>query len=137
LAGYLESNMLASWKSVYEYVVYDSQNEENFARKFEANEAVKLYAKLPDWFTIPTPLGTYNPDWAVLIEQDGEQKLYLVIETKTSLLAEDRRGTENLKIDCGKAHFQHLKTDMEFAEADSFEKFWDKQIVSETVPDFV
>ena len=126
LTGYLEHNMISSQKSVYEYVVYDSQNEENFARQFEANEAVKLYTKLPGWFTIPTPLGTYNPDWAVLIDKDGEQKLYFVIETKMSLLADDLRVTENLKIQCGTAHFRDLKTGIAFEKADDFNRFLDE-----------
>ena len=126
LTGYLEHNMISSQKSVYEYVVYDSQNEENFARQFEANEAVKLYAKLPGWFTIPTPLGTYNPDWAVLIDKDGEQKLYFVIETKMSLLADDLRAKENLKIQCGTAHFRDLKTGIAFEKADDFNRFMDE-----------
>ena len=126
LTGYLEHNMISSQKSVYEYVVYDSQNEENFARQFEANEAVKLYAKLPGWFTIPTPLGTYNPDWAVLINKDGEQKLYFVIETKMSLLADDLRAKENLKIQCGTAHFRDLRTGIAFEKADDFNRFMDE-----------
>ena len=62
LTGYLSKNMIESKKSVYEYVVYDSANEESFATSFENNNSVKLYAKLPGWFTIATPLGTYNPD---------------------------------------------------------------------------
>jgi type III restriction enzyme len=68
LTGYLYKNMIESKKSVYEYVVYDSATEESFAKSFENNNRVKLYAKLPSWFTIPTPLGSYNPDWAVLID---------------------------------------------------------------------
>ena len=108
LTGYLK-NMLPATKAVYEYVVYDSGGvEKGFAEDLEKNEAVKVYAKLPGWFRVPTPLGTYNPDWAVLVEVDGKEQLYFVVETKGSLFAEDLRDKENAKILCGKAHFKAL-----------------------------
>lgn len=108
LTGYLK-NMLPATKAVYEYVAYDSGSvEKKFAEKLEENEAVKVYAKLPSWFRVPTPLGTYNPDWAVLMEVDGMEKLYFVVETKGSLFDEDLRGKERAKIKCGKAHFEAL-----------------------------
>ncbi len=70
LTGYLK-NTLEAQKSVYQHVVYDSAGvERRFAADLEANEAVKVYAKLPGWFKVPTPLGNYNPDWAVLVEID-------------------------------------------------------------------
>ena len=60
---------------------YDSEGtERRFAKDLESNEAVKVYAKLPAWFKIPTPLGSYNPDWAVLIDHNGEEKLFFVVE---------------------------------------------------------
>ncbi len=108
LTGYLK-HMFKADKCVYEYVLYDSEGVElSFAQELERNEAVKLYAKLPNWFKIPTPLGSYNPDWAVLVEKDGEQRLYFVIETKSSLFTEDLRDKESAKIECGKAHFQSI-----------------------------
>jgi len=108
LSGYLKQSMVAT-KSVHERVVYDSEGiERGFAEDLEKNEAVKLYAKLPGWFKVPTPLGSYNPDWAVLIEQDGMERLYLVVETKGSLFKDDLRSTEGAKIECGKAHFKAL-----------------------------
>ena len=67
-----------------------------------------MYAKLPSWFTVPTPLGSYNPDWAVLIDSDDGERLYFVVETKGSPLAADLRGVERAKITCGKAHFEAL-----------------------------
>ncbi len=82
--------------------------DHSFADQLENNEAVKLYAKLPGWFKVPTPLGGYNPDWAVLIEQDGAERLYLVVETKGSLFKDDLRDKESAKIECGKAHFRAL-----------------------------
>jgi type III restriction enzyme len=69
---------------------------------------VKVYAKLPGWFQIQTPLGSYNPDWAVLVEQDGADRLYFVVETKPSLFGIDLRAYEQAKIECGKAHFAAL-----------------------------
>lgn len=57
---------------------------------------------------MPTPLGTYNPDWAVLVQEDGVERVYFVVETKGSLFAEDIREKENAKIKCGEAHFQAL-----------------------------
>jgi len=107
LTGYLK-NMLTATKSVYEHVVYDFGVEHTFAEQLEKNEAVKVYAKLPGWFKVPTPLGSYNPDWAVLIEKDGEDRLYFVVETKSSLFTDDLRDKEGAKIECGKAHFKAL-----------------------------
>ncbi len=109
LTGYLK-HMLSVQKSVHEYVVYDSPYvERGFAEDLEKNPAVKVYAKLPVWFKVPTPLGTYNPDWAVLIDKDGEQRLYFVVETKSSLFTDDLRDNESAKIKCGAAHFKALK----------------------------
>ena len=123
LQGYLNHNMIKSDRSVYEYVVFDSQNEERFARHFEENQNVKCYAKLPDWFKIPTPLGSYNPDWAVLIEKDGEQKLYFVLETKGNTQIEFLRPAESDKISCGRKHFKALENEAIFKPIDDFNEF--------------
>ena len=109
LSGYLK-NMFDATKSVYEQVIHESDIEARFADQLEKNSAVKVYAKLPGWFVVPTPLGSYNPDWAVLIDSDEGERLYFVVETKASLFASDLRGTESAKIECGKAHFNALKT---------------------------
>lgn len=108
LTGYLK-NMLDVQKSVYEKIVYQSDTEATFADTLEKNDAIKVYAKLPGWFKVPTPLGTYNPDWAVLIERDGAERLYFVVETKSGLFADDLRDKERAKIECGKAHFKALE----------------------------
>ena len=121
LAGYLERNMIESKKSVYDHVVYDSDVERKFAEKFELSDDVKVFAKLPNWFKIDTPLGSYNPDWAVLVERDGESKLYFVVESKGSILSDALRPAETAKINCGREHFKALGTDVTFTEADSFE----------------
>ncbi|HVA63922.1 MAG TPA: DEAD/DEAH box helicase family protein [Terriglobales bacterium] len=109
LVGYLKSMVQAS-KAVFEDVVVQSEVEARFAEQLEKNQAVKVYAKLPGWFQIATPLGPYNPDWAVLIERDGAERLYFVVETKGGLFADDLREKENAKIHCGKAHFAALAT---------------------------
>jgi len=123
LYGYLHKNMIESDKSVYDHVIYDSDNEEAFARKLEANRRIKVYTKLPGWFVIDTPLGGYNPDWAVFVEKDGEEKLYFVIETKGNIVEEELRGREYDKIRCGHKHFEAIATDAQFTECDSFENF--------------
>ena len=129
LMGYLDQNMLESAKSVYEHVVYDSDIEEQFARAFEKAEEVKVYAKLPGWFKIETPLGSYNPDWAVVTEMDGQDRLYFVVETKGSLLTGDLRAKEQAKIDCGREHFTALGDDIEYTVANAYETFRDKAIL--------
>ena len=108
LIGYLK-NMAVARKSVYEQVVYESQTESQFASELEANSAVKVYAKLPGWFKVPTPLGSYNPDWAVLVDSDDGERLYLVVETKGSIDSDDLRQSEDAKIACGRAHFNALR----------------------------
>lgn len=108
LTGYLKSNMVASTKSPFEYVVHDSGKESNLAAAFETNDNIKVYVKLPSWFKIDTPLGSYNPDWALLFEKDTEEKLYFVVETKGTLGVEFMRPAERGKIDCGKKHFKEL-----------------------------
>ena len=123
LIGYLSKNMLETQKSVYDHVVYDSDIEETFARAFEKSDDIKLYAKLPGWFKIDTPLGGYNPDWAVLVEQDGKEKLYFVVETKSSLFSDALRPKEQAKIDCGTAHFEALGQEAKFIKANDYDSF--------------
>ncbi len=109
LIGYLKNMLENTKKSVFEHVVYDSGGvERTFAEQMEKSDAVKVYAKLPSWFKVPTPLGSYNPDWAVLIEIDGQERLYFVVETKGSLFTDDLRDQEAAKIACGEAHFKAL-----------------------------
>lgn len=109
LTGYLKNMLTDTQKSVFEDVVYDSDTEAGFATELEKNEAVKVYAKLPGWFKVPTPLGAYNPDWCVLVEKDGTERLYFVVETKSSLFTDDLRDRERAKITCGEAHFKALE----------------------------
>ena len=126
LSGYMK-NTIKTEKSIYSHIIWDSLKEEEFANKFESNEDVKLYVKLPDWFKIPTPIGNYNPDWAILLEVDGQDKLYFVIETKSGkdsqLFDEPLRASEKINIECGKKHFEALHTNAEFKTANEFNKF--------------
>ena len=108
LTGYLKNLVENTEKSVYQHVVYDSTIERDFAEALEKNNAIKVYAKLPGWFKVPTPLGGYNPDWAVLVERHGQERLYFVVETKSSLFRDDLRDIESGKIKCGRAHFKAL-----------------------------
>ena len=127
ICGYLNSNMVPTPNSgIYEYTVYDSDIEREFAEKLDANNDVKVFAKLPDWFKIPTPLGSYNPDWAVLVEKDGQNKLYFVVETKGTNLPDELPGPQKAKIKCGKAHFAALGGSVKFeAPIATFERFDD------------
>lgn len=112
LIGYLKNMLQDTEKSVFEHVIYDSGGvERTFAEQLEKNDAVKVYAKLPGWFKVPTPLGSYNPDWAVLVQIDGQERLYFVVETKGSLFTDDLRDQEAAKIACGQAHFKALAVD--------------------------
>ncbi len=112
LFGYLKSNLKVSEKSPYDYVVYDSNIESQLATDFENSDNISVYAKLPGWFKIDTPLGTYNPDWAILWKDGDDEKLYFVVESKGTTLFGDLRPKEQGKIDCGKKHFKALNTEM-------------------------
>ena len=92
--------------SLYEYVVYESEVEREFARRLDQREDIKLFVKLPGWFEIDTPVGKYNPDWAVL-KHDG-QTLYLVRETKSTKDFLKLRTAEADKVRCGQKHFETL-----------------------------
>lgn len=101
-------------KTLYDYVVTDSNIEKEFARKAEKDDNVKFYIKLPDWFKIRTPLGPYNPDWALLYEENDEQHLYFIVETKGDISDEQLRPHERAKIKAGEKHFKAVDTDIRF-----------------------
>jgi type III restriction enzyme len=96
-------------KTLFDYIPYDSEVEHEFARQLDGMEDVRLFMKLPRWFVVDTPIGEYNPDWAIVAERDS--RIYLVRETKSSLDDDKRRRSENQKIKCGKKHFQTLGVD--------------------------
>jgi type III restriction enzyme len=104
LINYLSA--LSVNKSVYEYVTYDSQVEREFAKRLDEREDIRLFVKLPGWFEIDTPVGKYNPDWAV-IKQNGHA-LYLVRETKSTRDFLKLRTSEADKVRCGLKHFEAI-----------------------------
>lgn len=101
-------------KTLYDYVVTDSTVELDFARQAELDNNVKFYIKLPDWFKIRTPLGPYNPDWAILYEEGDDQHLYFIVETKGDVSDEQLRPHERAKILSGEKHFKAIDTDIKF-----------------------
>jgi type III restriction enzyme len=110
LKDYFE-NCIKVQKSVYETVIYQSGIEYEFAKKLDERDDIKLFVKLPDWFKIETPIGTYNPDWAVVKPDD--EKIYLVRETKDTKDYEKLRNSEAKKIRCGRKHFKSLGVDFD------------------------
>ncbi len=104
LINYLKA--LQVEKSVYEYVVYDSEIEREFAKRLNERDDIKLFVKLPNWFLVDTPIGKYNPDWAIL-KQDG-LALYLVRETKGTRDYLKLRTSEADKVRCGEKHFDAI-----------------------------
>jgi type III restriction enzyme len=107
------NNRLEVQKSVYDAVVYDSEIERKFAEDLEKRTDIKLFVKLPRWFKVETPIGEYNPDWAILKHDDTV--LYLVRETKGTKDFEKLRNSEAEKIRCGRKHFEELKVDFDVA----------------------
>lgn len=97
-------------KHVYDYVVTDSDVEKEFVAKLDASAEVAVYAKLPGGFTIPTPVGDYNPDWAIAFDDADTQvrHVYFVAETKGSLSSLQLRGVEETKIACARRFFAAL-----------------------------
>ncbi len=93
-------------KTIYEnYIPLNSSIENQFAKDCESIENIEFYFKLPSWFKIHTPIGAYNPDWAIVFK--GEKKIYFVAETKSA--GQELRISERMKIDCGKAHFKEFE----------------------------
>ena len=129
--GYLKSelskgNIVETKKTPYDSIVVDSETESKFAENLEKYGNVIVYAKLPSWFKIATPLGNYNPDWAILAKPDinkEEEKLYFVIETKGSKNKNDRRDSENGKIRCGEKHFEAISKEINYDVCKTGEDF--------------
>lgn len=121
LTSYKE-NVVASTsdRTVYDYIEVDSEVEREFALHCERDQDVKFYIKLPAWFKVKTPLGSYNPDWAILREQGDEERLYFIIETKGSSHSADLRLTEVGKISCGKKHFEAVDSQVTFKKVSDY-----------------
>ncbi len=120
----LDRNAVKVEHSVYDYIVYDSSSVERpFAIALDNDPDVKMFFKIPDRFRIDTPIGTYNPDWAVYLTRNGEEKLYFILETKGSTSLIDLRTKEQLKIHCGKQHFKALDNGIEMQVASDWKEF--------------
>ena len=118
LIANLDRNAVKVEHSVYDYIVYDSSSiERPFAVALDNDPDVKMFFKIPERFKIETPIGTYNPDWAVFLTKNGEEKLYFVLETKGSTSFMDLRTREQLKIHCGRKHFEALNNGIEMQVA--------------------
>ena len=107
--GVVDDDAMMSEKSLYDLVVVDSKGTEmDFAKHLESNEDVEVYTKLPRGFYINTPLGHYNPDWAVVFREGSVKHVYFIAETKGSMREVDLREAEKSKIECARRHFASL-----------------------------
>lgn len=109
-SGSLQENVLEVQKHIYDYVKTDSKIERKFAQELEIGEAI-VYAKLPSGFKIPTPVGTYNPDWAIVFDTQKAKYVYFIAETKGSMSTMQLKGAEKLKIEYARKHFEKLGTE--------------------------
>jgi type III restriction enzyme len=109
------TSMIDVDNSIFDAVLVESEVERQFAQAMSMRSDIRLFIKLPDWFKINTPMGTYNPDWAIVKEAD--EKLYLVRETKATKEQLDLRASEWAKLQCGRSHFETLNVD--FAQVTS------------------
>ena len=110
--------------SIYDSIIYDSDLEKKFALDLDSDERVKLFIKLPNWFKVPTPVGDYNPDWAIVTSHKDlsgaeREKLYFVIETKGNI--NNLRPSEKMKIDSAKKHFETISVN--YKEISSYSQF--------------
>lgn len=96
---------------IYDYVFTDSKNERDFVRELDASTEVVVYAKLPRGFFIPTPVGNYNPDWAIAFQEGKVKHVYFVAETKGSMSSMDLRKIEESKIECARKFFAKITSD--------------------------
>ncbi len=104
-----EQRLVNVAKSVYEAIEYESDTERRFAEALDLRHDIRLFVKLPAWFKVPTPVGDYNPDWAIVLDRD--ETVYLVRETKGTTNLDKLRPEEAAKIRCGMVHFRHLDVD--------------------------
>ncbi len=106
-----EDSILDVEKHVYDLLRYDSKNEREFAQKLESSTEVSVYAKLPTGFKIPTPVGDYNPDWAIVFDSESVKHIYFVAETKGSMSTMQLRRSEELKINYAREHFKLIESE--------------------------
>lgn len=123
--GRIGDNAFEVKKHIYDFLVTDSKNEEKFARDLENGE-VTVYAKLPNGFKIPTPVGNYNPDWAIVLDNKEFKYVYFIAETKGSMSTTELRGVEKAKIECARKHFQAIcKDNVKYDVVNSYQSLID------------
>ncbi len=108
IKGRLGENTMKAKKHLYDHIVYDSTNERDFATELDVNKNVAVYVKLPNGFYISTPVGHYNPDWAIAFYEGTVKHIYFVAETKGSMNSMQLRLIEESKIHCAKEHFKAI-----------------------------
>jgi type III restriction enzyme len=124
--GSLQENVLEVQKHIYDYVKTDSNKERSFAKELESGGAI-VYAKLPYGFKIPTPVGNYNPDWAIVFETTDTKHIYFIAETKGSMSTLQLKGAEKLKIEYARKHFAKLDTEnLKYDVVETYQDLTDK-----------
>ena len=108
IKGKLGTNAMKAQRHLYDHIVYDSTNERDFAADLDTNTDVAVYVKLPDSFYIATPVGHYNPDWAIAFYEGTVKHIYFVAETKGSMSSMQLRLIEESKIHCAREHFKAI-----------------------------
>lgn len=127
MKGQLGVNAMEAGKHLYDYILYDSGNERDFAQRVDASSEVAVYVKLPGGFYINTPVGKYNPDWAIAFHEDKVKHIYFVAETKGSLSSMQLREVESAKIHCAREHFKAISSDsVKYDVVDSYAKLMDE-----------
>lgn len=111
IKGKLDVNAKKVKKGLYDHVVYDSTNERDFVTDLDTNQNVAVYVKLPDGFYISTPVGHYNPDWAIAFYEGTVKHIYFIAETKGSMSSMQLRMVEDAKIHCAREHFKAISGD--------------------------
>lgn len=108
IKGKLGTNVMKAQRHLYDHIVYDSTNERDFASDLDTNTNIAVYVKLPDSFYIATPVGKYNPDWAIAFYEGAVKHIYFVAETKGSMSSMQLRLIEESKIHCAREHFKAI-----------------------------
>ena len=111
IKGRLGVNAMKAKKHLYDHIIYDSTGERDFAAELDTNKDVAVYVKLPDGFYISTPVGRYNPDWAIAFYSGNVKHIYFVAETKGSMRSMQLRQIEQSKIHCAREHFKTISGD--------------------------
>lgn len=126
IKGRLGVNAMKAKRHLYDHVVYDSTNELEFATELDSNNDVAVYVKLPDGFYISTPVGHYNPDWAIAFYEDTVKHIYFVAETKGSMNSMQLRLIEESKIHCAREHFKAISNnEVVYDVVDSYKSLLD------------